>query len=121
MSFRSTLFLAALALAALGGYSWTRYRAMHPGPRVEAVLISGEPDKHKVTPAMLSAAEARERRAAPSFHQAGADGVTYDLEAMLRDGPLVLVFIKDGCPCSVSAEAYFHAIHAAYRGKIRFL
>ena len=40
---------------------------------------------------------------------------------MIKSGPVVLVFIKDGCPCSVSAEAYFNQLHAAYRGKIRFV
>jgi peroxiredoxin len=35
--------------------------------------------------------------------------------------PLVLVFIKDGCPCSRAAERFFNRLHAAYKDEVQFL
>jgi hypothetical protein len=34
---------------------------------------------------------------------------------------MVIVFIKDGCPCSVEFEPYFHRLYEAYRDAARFL
>jgi peroxiredoxin len=33
--------------------------------------------------------------------------------------PVLLVFIKNGCPCSVEFEPYFHRLHEAYGGTVR--
>jgi peroxiredoxin len=58
--------------------------------------------------------------------------VVDDLEALASDGrhmgwaqisagqPVVLVFIKSGCPCSIEFEPYFHRVEQAYRGVVRF-
>ncbi len=58
---------------------------------------------------------------APTFRAPGSDGETYVLGDLLKDGPLVLVFIKDGCPCSKSAEPFFRRLHASGRGWVRFI
>ena len=79
-----------------------------------------EPEIHKVTPEMLQNAEARETLKAPEFRFAASDGRTYQLSEERADGPVVLIFIKDGCPCSVSAETHFNDLHAAYEGHVRF-
>jgi peroxiredoxin len=79
-----------------------------------------EEEKHKVSPEMLRDAEALEQQNAFNFHASASDGQTYVLADELKHGPVVLVFIKDGCPCSVSAEIHFNDLHAAYRGHVRF-
>jgi peroxiredoxin len=35
--------------------------------------------------------------------------------------PVVLVFIKEGCPCSTEFEPFFHRVEKLYRGKVRFI
>jgi peroxiredoxin len=62
---------------------------------------------HPVTPAMIASADERAgRRVDPTVD---------------ADRPTVLVFIKDGCPCSEAAEPYFHRLHAAYGSRVAFL
>jgi peroxiredoxin len=34
--------------------------------------------------------------------------------------PLVIVFIKDGCPCSVEFEPIYNRLHTAYRESVDF-
>jgi peroxiredoxin len=117
--------LIALGLAAatvFGVYGWTRYRSLHSAriPASAPLLASAEPEKHKVTPRMLATAQTREKRPAPPFRKVDAQGQTHSLAELLETGPIVLLFIKDGCPCSVSAEGYFNRMHASYGGHIRF-
>ena len=35
--------------------------------------------------------------------------------------PLVMIFVKQGCPCSVDFEPYFHQLAAAYDGVAQFV
>lgn len=61
------------------------------------------------------------------------DLVVKDIEATSSDGrhvgwseisaglPVVMVFIKNGCPCSIEFEPYFHRVEEAYRGVVRFV
>lgn len=61
------------------------------------------------------------------------DLVVKDIEATASDGrhlgwselsgglPVVMVFIKNGCPCSIEFEPYFHRVEEAYRGVVRFV
>ncbi len=125
MNVRALLLVALLASLGFGAYGWTRFQAAHVLREHRsgsvALVVSPEPEKHKVTPAMLVAAEAKAKRPAPPFQITAGDGTSCDLNEMIKAGPVVLVFIKDGCPCSVSAEAYFNQLHAAYRGKIQFV
>ena len=116
-------WIALFGLVAIGGgaFAWTRDKALRQVSRAQAAAPDAEPEKHKVTPEMLQKAEARAKKSAPTFRQADADGNTVDLAELVKSGPVVLVFIKDGCPCSTSAERYFDSIHAAYRGRVVFL
>ncbi|MGL5096490.1 MAG: peroxiredoxin family protein, partial [Planctomycetia bacterium] len=34
--------------------------------------------------------------------------------------PVVVVFVKNGCPCSAEFEPYFHRVAAAYPDSVRF-
>jgi peroxiredoxin len=124
MNSRALMLILALAAIGAGIFGWTRYRTHGTKPAVPdtpLIISSGEPERHKVTPAMLEAADSKANRQAPPIHMTSSDGTVCDLADMLKSGPVVLLFIKDGCPCSVSAETYFNAMHASYRGKIQFL
>lgn len=121
MNYRVALAFFAVIIAGGGAFAWTRAQAIRRVNAPIPVAPPVEPDKHKVTPEMQRGADERAKRPAPPFHQEDGEGVTRDLGEMLKAGPIVLVFIKDGCPCSISAEAYFNAIHSAYRGRVQFL
>jgi len=119
MNPRAWVALTCLITLACGAFGFARARAVRgsrPVPVGEA-----EPETHKVTPDMLASAEARAKNPAPTFRLADAQGTTRDLGEMLATGPVVLVFIKDGCPCSVGAQSYFNALHALYGGRLRLL
>ncbi len=116
---------SALVISGICAFTWARTKAIHRVQAVSApaapVMHLGEPEKHKVTPAMLTAAETHSDTIAPTFRIQDSDGVMQDLDVLVKDGPVVIIFIKDGCPCSVSAESYFNNLHALYGGRLRFL
>ncbi len=64
----------------------------------------------------LSGAQ-KKSTAAPDFTAEASDGKTYTLKTLTAEKPLVLYFIKRGCPTNAEAVQYFQAIHAAYKGK----
>ena len=106
----------------MGGLvGWTRHRSSLSGGLAPSSTVILEPETHKVTPRMLRDAEALQARDAPAFHVQDDRGCWHDLAEERADGPVVLIFISDGCPCSVSAEPYWNSLHAAYNGRIRFL
>lgn len=124
MNSRALILVCTVGCLGAGVYGWTRFQARSTraaAPDVPLIVSSAEPERHKVTPPMLDAAEAKAGRPAPRFHRDAADGSDCDLDEMLRTGPLVLLFIKDGCPCSVAAESFFNGLHASYRGRVRFV
>jgi hypothetical protein len=50
-----------------------------------------------------------------------ADGQRLDWPALSAGKAVVLIFIKDGCPCSIRFEPYFHRLYEAYRGTVGFV
>lgn len=91
-----------------------------PRPEDPAELVG--PPKHKVTPAMLVEAGQSTGSGATPFVAESTDGRSCSLDDLTTGGrPAVLIFIKDGCPCSESAQPYFNRLHAAYGGRARFV
>jgi peroxiredoxin len=76
---------------------------------------------HPVTPAMLATAERVSGRTLPAGTIVGADGRAYSPAAEAAGRPLVLVFVKEGCPCSIAAEPFFRRLHDAYGSRAAFL
>jgi peroxiredoxin len=79
------------------------------------------PEEHKVTSEMLSQAAKLVDTQAQRFHVLASDGATYDLDQLVKDRPVVLLFIKEDCPCSTEAQPFFNRMHAAYGEKVAFL
>jgi peroxiredoxin len=91
-----------------------------PPPPVAVVVTTEE--KHRVTPEMEQASEAAAGRTVPDVTLPSSDGATRSLRDLAAGGaPIVLVFIKDGCPCSESAQPYYNRLFAAYGSKATFL
>ncbi|MDG3008325.1 peroxiredoxin family protein [Paludisphaera mucosa] len=110
---RFPLALLILASATVGGlYAWARVRSAMPPEGSQLVLI--EEAKHLVTPDMAESSRAMLDRPAPGFAKRATDGETHRLDEMLGGGPVLLTFIKKGCPCSEAAQSFFNQLHAAY-------
>lgn len=122
MKSRVWVVLLALIGSGIGAFGLARAKAVRRA-RLAAVatVATTEPETHKVTPDMLASAGRRVKSLAPTFRRADAEGRTHDLPDLLESGPVVLIFIKDGCPCSVSAGPYFNSLDVLYRGRLRLL
>jgi len=81
---------------------------------------SSAPEKHYVTPRQLTASGAMADRVVVPFRVPDQDGKSVALAELSAGRPLVLVFIKRDCPCSVEFEPFFHRVYEAYRGGVRF-
>ena len=77
--------------------------------------------KHDVTPEMVETSHRMEGTPAPGFMAIDGQNRMRRLADELAHGPVVLVFIKDGCPCSIAAQPYFDRIAQAYNGSVQFL
>ncbi|APW62843.1 peroxiredoxin family protein [Paludisphaera borealis] len=101
-------------------YSWA---VLGTGPKPDEgsgfVVIESE-KQHLVTSEMLAATEKVARTTAPAFRAEATDGKTYDLAELTRKGPVVLAFIKEGCPCSIESQPYFNRLFEAYGAKVPF-
>jgi hypothetical protein len=86
-------------------------------------IIPAKPavEKHFVTPEQLvECGESAERRIEP-FSAVAHDGERFTWPAPGGVRPLVLVFVKRGCPCSVEFEPLFHRLEEQYRGAASFV
>lgn len=100
--------------ATIGGlYGWTRLRSEVGGTESPVPEVFDATTKHVVTGRMAEASRAIERRAAPPFEADGSDGRRRSLAGFAHRGPLVLTFVKVGCPCSEAAQPFLNRLHAA--------
>jgi peroxiredoxin len=76
--------------------------------------------KHYVTPRQLAASNTMVNRSVADLKFLGADGRSLGWEGLSGGRPVVLVFIKDGCPCSVEFEPFFQRVEKLYRREVRF-
>jgi peroxiredoxin len=119
------LAIVLLAAAAVGGlFVWTRLiEQTQPTPTASAPLpvIVTDP-KHRVTPEMEQASASVVGAAVPDIRLDSSDGVARSLRDLAQThSPIALVFIKDGCPCSESAQPYYNRLFSAYGSKATFL
>jgi hypothetical protein len=74
-----------------------------------------------VTPQQLAAAGAMSARSPGLVTLAAQDGRRRTWRELAGGQPVVVVFIKKGCPCNVDFEPFFHRLYQAYRGSVRFV
>jgi len=77
--------------------------------------------KHLATAEMIAKSRSLAGKPAFPFQAKCGDGNLYSLNALLASRPVVLVFIKDGCPCSKAAQPYFNKLYLAAGGRVDFL
>jgi peroxiredoxin len=76
---------------------------------------------HPVTLAMLTSANAKSGSRVPATVLEGSDDRVRSIAEIAADRLTILIFIKDGCPCSELAEPYFRRLHAIYGAGAVFL
>ncbi len=116
-----------VALAVGSFYTWTRLKTELAGDASADMMneaggdpVTDFPKKHLATERMIATSEKAAGTTAPDFETTANDGKTYRLSEMVAKGPVVLVFIKDGCPCSRSADVFLQRMHTAGRGWVPF-
>lgn len=73
--------------------------------------------RHPITTEMAKDAEARPGQPAPEIRLPDADGNEQTLTKFLETGPVLLVMVKDGCPCNLESQEFFNQISRNYVGK----
>ncbi len=110
-----------VAFAGLGVvYACSRMQNDRTQPSAAPPILIEGAGKHMVTPKMVNATERMTDVTAPAVQAEATDGSLYDVNELTRDGPAVLVFIKDGCPCSQAAQPFFNVLFNAYGKHARF-
>jgi peroxiredoxin len=106
--------LALCAAVAWASLSWLT----HLETDASSVRQPGVPrpatKKHYVTPAQLVESGALADRKVPSFSTVARDGTFFTWSGMSGARPLVLLFIRQDCPCSVEFEPFFHRLASQY-------
>ena len=106
----SVLSCVAL-LAALG------FWALRPGPSEYKAATAAQPSEqavHYVSPRQLTATAAQATARVPALTATTDRNQVFTWPHPNDSRPLVLIFIKKGCPCSVDLEPFFQRLEHAY-------
>jgi hypothetical protein len=112
--------LVAVLLTAWAGIIWTGRRSAEAPSSSHSPRLSSS-EKHYVTPQQLVASGAMSSQSLGPITALGHDGRRRGWKELAAGHPVVLVFIKKGCPCNVEFEPFFHRLYQAYRGSVRFV
>lgn len=94
------------------------YRA-HQKPKVDYGLTLGRP-QHPVTPQMLMETSAKSNLRVPEVDRKDVYGKSVLIGAASAAKPQFVLFIKQGCPCSVDAQPYFNKLSQKYKNSVDF-
>lgn len=94
--------------------------ALHDPARATPPSSAGR-TPHYVAPSQLLESNAMLERAIDGLDAVASDGRHLSWGEISGGLPVVLVFIKSGCPCSIDFEPYFHRVEQVYRGFARFV
>lgn len=112
---QSAIILFAFPVLGVGFlYAWVRMSSETDIFGKSPTEVPGVPAKHIVTPRMSEASRGMVSRQAPDFSKKATDGENYALRELIRQGPVLLTFIKIGCPCSEAAQPYFNRLKTSY-------
>jgi peroxiredoxin len=119
-------WIVASAIASAGVLCWLGSQGLTEsgGPaRSEGLPAEHvtQPERHYVTPRQLLDSGSVARRSVVPLRATANDGREVDWEQLSGGQPVVVVFIKDGCPCSVEFEPFFLRVEKAYHGQARFV
>jgi peroxiredoxin len=107
--FSIALFLGGLAL----------YLTAKPASAPVAGIDFDQPE-HPVTPKMTEEANKMERQDAKAFARTAARGELVQVGGA-HEKPQFVLFILDGCPCSIDAQPIFNAFAKHWKDKVEFV
>ena len=113
--------LIAVLLTGWAGIFWTMGRRSADSPPTSRPPQSPPYEKHYVTPQQLSAAGAMSAQSLGLVATVAHDGRRRTWQELSGGHPVVVVFIKKGCPCNVEFEPFFHRLYRAYAESVRFV
>ena len=113
--------LTGAASVAWATLLWLSGREGGEIPAREIIPAKPAVEKHFVTPDQLVECGAMAERRIEPFSAVAHDGARFAWPAAGGARPLVLVFIKRGCPCSVEFEPLFHRLEERYRDAADFV
>ena len=79
-----------------------------------------EAQTHYVTPGQIADSNEMVHGVIDGLEAVASDGRRLSWAEISGGHPVVLVFVKDGCPCSVEFEPFFQRVERLYRGAVRF-
>lgn len=112
------VLLSCLALLTAVGF-WS-LRPEPAGSTPATPAQARESELHYVTPRQLTDSAAQASTAVPAFTATTDRDQSFTWPCPDDRRPLLLVFIKEGCPCSVELEPFFHRLERAYADVVRF-
>jgi peroxiredoxin len=77
-------------------------------------------EKHYVNPRQLADANEMVQRAVGDLSATAQNGRRVTWDELSRGRPVVLIFIKEGCPCSAEVEPFFQRVERLYGNDARF-
>lgn len=120
MLLRSRAAILALLVALVGG-AWLLL------DDADRQILANAPDStartqqpHYVTPQQLKASNAMVDGVVDGLTVTTSDGSSLGWSELSDGAPVVLIFVKQGCPCSIEFAPHFQQVEATYRGAVRF-
>lgn len=112
--------LAVLALAAVVAGA-KLFASSGPPPVQSNMPNMATGPRHPVDGKMRELSRSLEGRPAADFTLPRFGGQPVRLSSLWKDRPVVLVFTKDRCPCSLEAQPHFSALARAHSATARFV
>jgi peroxiredoxin len=120
MKWSLPLVLVAILLAAWAGIFWMTGRGS-PASSPPSRPPRPSEGMHHVSPQQLTASGARSGETLGPLTAVAQDGKQWEWKELAAAQPVVVVFINNGCRCSLELEAFFHRLYRAYQGSVRFV
>ncbi len=106
-----------ISAALLAGLSWynRQQNIVLEGTKIEATV------RHPVTEEMWKSANSFSNIQAPNFRLPDLEGKVWSLNQIAKGRPVVLYFIKYGCPCSIDVEPLFIKMQKQLGSRVVFV
>ncbi len=113
-------------LAALCGAAWVAVGGVSRPATAAArdLLAAGRgaiDEPHFVTPEQLTESATGTRSRVQFSEATTSEGTSTSWRQLSAGRPVVVVFIRDGCPCSVKFEPLFHRLERAHSPQVQFV
>lgn len=117
-TFRNVMVLLAIAVAGAGFFL---VRARMDARIRQLGLSDPEAKKHLVTEPMTKNAASFQDKPAPAVELTDSAGKPVSLRELTKAKPVVLYFVKDGCPCSETYEPFLQELARNYADVVTVL